>query len=88
VELSAENKRMFWIPPGFAHGFVVLSEWADFLYKATEYYAPRAERTLLWNDPELGIEWPIEGTPILSAKDVAGVRFGQAEVYTALPEGA
>jgi dTDP-4-dehydrorhamnose 3,5-epimerase len=83
VELSAENKRLFWIPPGFAHGFVVLSESADFLYKATDYYAPGAERTLLWNDPEIGIEWPLEGQPLLSAKDAAGVSLSQAEVYEA-----
>jgi len=69
VELSAENKRMFWLPPGLAHGFVVLLDSADFLYKATEYYAPQFERTILWNDPDLGIEWPLTGQPILSAKD-------------------
>jgi dTDP-4-dehydrorhamnose 3,5-epimerase len=83
VELSEENKRLFWIPPGFGHGFVVLSETADFLYKATDYYAPKSERTILWNDAEIGIEWPIEGEPILSAKDAAGVSLSQAEVYEA-----
>lgn len=81
VELSAENKRMFWLPPGLAHGFVVLSESADFLYKATEYYAPQCERTILWNDPDLGIEWPLTGQPILSAKDAAGKTFNEAEVF-------
>lgn len=81
IELSAENKRIFWLPPGMAHGFVVLSDSADFLYKATEYYAPKSERTILWNDPELGIEWPLAGQPILSAKDVAAKTFGEAEVF-------
>ena len=81
VELSAENKRMFWLPPGLAHGFVVLSESADFLYKATEYYAPKLERTILWNDPDLGIEWPLAGHPILSAKDAAAKTFCEADVF-------
>jgi dTDP-4-dehydrorhamnose 3,5-epimerase len=81
VELSAENKRMLWMPPGLAHGFVVLSESADFLYKATEYYAPKFERTILWNDPDLAIEWPLTGQPILSAKDAAAKTFREAEVF-------
>lgn len=81
VELSAENKRMFWLPAGMAHGFVVLSEFADFLYKATEYYAPKHERTIFWNDPELRIEWPMTGQPILSAKDAAANTFREAEVF-------
>jgi dTDP-4-dehydrorhamnose 3,5-epimerase len=81
VELSAENKRIFWLPPGMAHGFVVLSDSADFVYKATDYYAPKSERSLLWNDPEIGIEWPFTGEPILSAKDMAGTRFNEAEAY-------
>jgi dTDP-4-dehydrorhamnose 3,5-epimerase len=81
VELSAENKRMFWMPPGMAHGFVVLSDSADFLYKATDYYAPEFERTILWNDPDLGIEWPLVGEPILSSKDAAGKSFREAEVF-------
>jgi dTDP-4-dehydrorhamnose 3,5-epimerase len=83
VELSAENQRMFWVPPGFAHGFLVLSESADFLYKATDYYAPEYERAILWNDPDLAIDWPLDGigTPTLATKDAAGVRFGDAEGY-------
>lgn len=81
VELSAENKRMFWMPPGMAHGFVVLSDFADFVYKATDYYAPEFERTILWNDPDLGIEWPLTGDPILSSKDAAGKSFREAEVF-------
>lgn len=83
VELSAENQRMFWVPPGFAHGFLVLSESADFLYKATDYYAPEHERAILWNDPDLAIDWPLEGigAPTLAAKDAAGTRFADAWVY-------
>jgi dTDP-4-dehydrorhamnose 3,5-epimerase len=81
VELSAENKRMFWMPAGMAHGFVVLSDSADFVYKATDYYAPEFERTILWNDRDLGIQWPLMGEPILSSKDVAGKSFCEAEVF-------
>jgi dTDP-4-dehydrorhamnose 3,5-epimerase len=81
VHLSAENKRQFWVPPGFAHGFVVLSESAEFLYKTTDYYAPAYERSLLWNDPDLGIDWPLDGAPMLSAKDVAGTPLKLAEVF-------
>jgi dTDP-4-dehydrorhamnose 3,5-epimerase len=81
VELSAENKRMFWLPPGLAHGFVVLSESADFLYKATDYYAQEFERTILWNDPDLAIEWPLTCQPILSSKDAAAKPFREAEVF-------
>jgi dTDP-4-dehydrorhamnose 3,5-epimerase len=84
VELSAENKRMFWMPPGMAHGFVVLSDSADFLYKATDYYAPEFERTILWNDPDLGIRWPMIDEPILSSKDAAGSTFRDVEVYEEL----
>ncbi len=80
-ELSEANKRMAWIPPGFGHGFLVLSDSADFLYKTTDYYAPEHERCVLWNDPALGVEWPLAGEPLLSAKDRAGVRLGDAEVY-------
>jgi dTDP-4-dehydrorhamnose 3,5-epimerase len=81
--LSAENKHQIWIPPGFAHGFYVLSDWAEVIYKTTDYYAPQWERTLIWNDPQIGIQWPIpEGTkPILSLKDSAGKRLAEAEVY-------
>jgi len=81
VELSAENKRLFWMPPGMAHGFIVLSDSTDFLYKATDYYEPKSERTILWSDPDLGIEWPLAGQPILSAKDAAGKSFDEAEVF-------
>lgn len=79
--LTSENKRQLWIPAGFAHGFVVLSEYAEFLYKTTNYYAPQYERTLLWNDPDLAIAWPIQTEPILSAKDKAGKLLRDAEVY-------
>jgi dTDP-4-dehydrorhamnose 3,5-epimerase len=79
--LNTENKRQFWIPPGFAHGFVVLSDVAEFLYKTTDYYAPEYEKTIFWQDPDLAIDWPIKGEPILSAKDQAGQLFKNAEVY-------
>lgn len=81
--LSAENKKMFWIPPGFAHGFYVLSETAEFQYKCSDIYAPEYDRTLLWNDPELAIEWPlVDGkSPLLSAKDEAGKTFQQADYF-------
>ena len=81
VELSAENKRMFWVPPGFAHGFVVLSESADFLYKTTDYWAPEHERCIRWNDPALGIDWRIEEAPSLSDKDAQGVLLRDAELF-------
>ena len=81
VELSAENKRMAWIPPGFAHGFLVLSETAEFLYKTTDYWAPEHERSIAWDDPALGIEWPLAGEPQLSAKDKVGKRLADAEVF-------
>ncbi|GAB4234686.1 MAG: dTDP-4-dehydrorhamnose 3,5-epimerase [Stanieria sp.] len=80
--LSAENKRLFWVPPGFAHGFLVLSETADFLYKTTDYYAPEYERAILWNDPTLNIDWPLQTTPILSAKDQAAQPLQTAEVFS------
>jgi dTDP-4-dehydrorhamnose 3,5-epimerase len=79
--LSAENKRQFWIPEGFAHGFLVLSEAAEFLYKTTDYYAPEHERTILWNDPTLAIQWPIDGEPILSGKDAQGLSLAEAELF-------
>ena len=80
--LSAQNKRMLWVPPGFAHAYLVLSEDADFLYKTTDYWAPQHERCLLWNDPAVGVEWPLAaGTPTLSAKDQVGVPLAQAECY-------
>jgi dTDP-4-dehydrorhamnose 3,5-epimerase len=81
VTLSADNRRTLWVPPGFAHGFVVLSESADFLYKTTDYWHPEFERTLLWNDPALGIEWPHAGVPLVNAKDAAGMPLAAAEVY-------
>lgn len=81
VELSAANHRMVWVPPGFAHGFVVLSESADFLYKTTDYYAPQHQRALLWNDPQVGIDWPMSGAPILSDQDRAAAPLSKAEVF-------
>ena len=80
--LSDENKKMLWIPPGFAHGFSVLSDTADFLYKTTDYYAPQFERTIIWNDVVLAIDWQIEGSPALSDKDKNGIPFKDAEVYS------
>ncbi len=79
--LSADNKKQLWIPPGFAHGFVVLSESAEFLYKTTDYWYPEHERSLLWNDPEVGIAWPIEGQPLLAAKDAAAALLRDAQVF-------
>lgn len=81
VRLSAENKRMLWIPPGFAHGFRVISETAQVLYKATDYYAPQYERTLAWNDPDLKIAWDLDGEPIVSAKDQRGLTLRTAETF-------
>lgn len=81
VHLSAENKKQLWVPEGFAHGFVVLSETAEFLYKTTDYYAPEYERSLLWNDPTLAIPWPIEIEPILAAKDVNGKQLSEADLF-------
>jgi dTDP-4-dehydrorhamnose 3,5-epimerase len=79
--LSAANRRMLWVPPGFAHGFLVLSDSAEFLYKTTDYWYPEHERTLLWDDPALAISWPLAGRPVLAAKDAAGVPFAQADCY-------
>ena len=79
--LSAENKRIFWVPEGFAHGFLVLSDRAEFLYKTTNYYYPQYEKNILWNDADLGIDWPLETPPILSPKDQAGQPFKSVEVF-------
>lgn len=79
--LSAENKAMLWIPPGFAHGFYVLSDEAEFSYKCTDYYAPEYERSILWNDPDIGISWPLDGDPVLSSKDEQGLNLVSAEVF-------
>jgi dTDP-4-dehydrorhamnose 3,5-epimerase len=81
--LSAENKLQLWIPPGFAHGYYVLSEWAEVMYKTTDYYALQWERVLLWNDPEIGIEWPIQPgeQPIISPKDIQGKRIREADLF-------
>jgi dTDP-4-dehydrorhamnose 3,5-epimerase len=80
-ELSEDNHRQVWIPPGFAHGFVVLSSSADFLYKTTDYYAPQYERCIAWNDLQIGIEWPANISPLLSAKDASGLSLVAAEVF-------
>jgi dTDP-4-dehydrorhamnose 3,5-epimerase len=82
--LSGSNRRLLWIPPGFGHGFMVLSESAEVLYKATDFYAPQHERTILWNDPAIHIDWPHTGQPILSEKDLAGFTLEQAPVYEEL----
>jgi dTDP-4-dehydrorhamnose 3,5-epimerase len=81
VTLSAKNRRMLWVPHGFAHGFLALSPSADFLYKTTDYWSPEHERTLLWNDRALGIDWPLDGPPIIAAKDATGTPLAQAETY-------
>lgn len=81
VHLSAENKSMLWVPPGFAHGFVVLTETAEFLYKTTDFYAPQFERCIRWSDPDIKIVWPIEGAPLLSAKDQQGASLKEAELF-------
>lgn len=81
VELSAANRRQLWIPPGFAHGFYAVSETAEFLYKTTDYWSREHERTLLWNDPKLGIRWPFEGVPQLAVKDADGTPLDRAETY-------
>ena len=83
VHLSAQNKLQLWIPPGFAHGFYVLSDWAELIYKSTDYYAPQWERTILWNDPESGIEWPLLNgqDPILSARDAQAPLLNEADLF-------
>lgn len=85
VTLSAENKRQLWVPEGFAHGFVVVSEHAEFLYKTTDYWFPEHERSLLWSDPALAIDWPVDGEPQVAAKDAAGKRLAEAEVFESDP---
>ncbi|SFE46717.1 dTDP-4-dehydrorhamnose 3,5-epimerase [Nitrosomonas sp. Nm166] len=79
--LSAENKKQLWVPPGFAHGFLVLSDYAEFLYNTTDYWAPEYERCIVWNDATLAIDWPLTGKPVLSEKDARGAVFSAAEVY-------
>lgn len=79
--LSADNRQQLWIPPGFAHGFLTLTDTADFLYKTTTYYVPASERAIAWNDPAIGIEWPTTGEPLLSDKDCKAAAFGEAEVF-------
>jgi dTDP-4-dehydrorhamnose 3,5-epimerase len=81
VELSAENKNQLWIPQGFAHGFVVLSDAAEFLYKTTDYYSPEYERSIRWDDADIAIEWPLEHEPVISNKDAMGVAFKDADVF-------
>lgn len=81
AELSADNKRVMWIPPGFAHGFLVTSESAEFLYKTTDYWAPEHERSLMWNDPAVGVRWPLEAEPLLSQKDRVGKPLSECETY-------
>lgn len=81
VTLSATNKRQLWVPEGFAHGFVVTSDHAEFLYKTTDYWAPEFERSILWNDPAIGIDWPLDGEPLLSSKDKVGTLLANADVF-------
>ena len=81
VELSAENRRQLWVPPGFAHGFLVTSASAECLYKTTDYWAPEHERSILWNDPEIAIDWPLSGAPMLSSKDSKGALLADADVF-------
>ena len=81
VELSDDDHRQVFVPPGFAHGFCVLSDTADVLYKTTDYYAPQHERCLIWNDPAVGIDWPLSGDPVLAAKDRAGLRLAEVETF-------
>ena len=81
LELSEDNHKQLWIPPGFAHGFLVLSDTADFLYKTTDYYAPEHERCIVWDDADIGVDWPLANEPSLSAKDKLGLKLGNAEVF-------
>ena len=82
MELSEENQHQCWIPRGFAHGFLVLSDYADFLYKTTDYYAPEFERCIKWDDPAIGIKWPVDGEPVVSVKDAQGQPLVDAEYFT------
>ena len=83
VELSAANKRLLWVPPGFAHGFLALEDGTDFVYKCSDFYAPEHERSILWSDPAIGIDWPLEGigAPLVGAKDQAGRTLAEADVF-------
>ncbi|CAN0641939.1 dTDP-4-dehydrorhamnose 3,5-epimerase [Burkholderia cepacia] len=81
VTLSADNHRQLWVPPGFAHGFLVVSESAQFLYKTTDYWFPEHERSIVWNDPDIGIAWPLDGEPLLAVKDAAGTRLMDADLF-------
>ncbi|AOI81703.1 dTDP-4-dehydrorhamnose 3,5-epimerase [Burkholderia cepacia] len=81
VTLSADNHRQLWVPPGFAHGFLVVSESAQFLYKTTDYWFPEHERSIVWNDPDIGIAWPLDGEPLLAVKDAAGMRLMDADLF-------
>ncbi|WP_175829351.1 dTDP-4-dehydrorhamnose 3,5-epimerase [Burkholderia cepacia] len=81
VTLSADNHRQLWVPPGFAHGFLVVSESAQFLYKTTDYWFPEHERSIVWNDPDIGITWPLDGEPLLAVKDAAGMRLMDADLF-------
>jgi dTDP-4-dehydrorhamnose 3,5-epimerase len=82
AELTVENRRQLWIPPGFAHGFLVTSDWAELLYKTTDYYSPELDRSIRWDDPDIGIDWPIDGQPILSEKDATAPLLRDAEVFS------
>ncbi len=82
AHLSAENKKQIWIPEGFGHGYLVLSDAAEFLYRTTDYYAPEHERCIIWNDPDISIDWPVDGEPLLSTKDTSGMLFKDAETYS------
>jgi dTDP-4-dehydrorhamnose 3,5-epimerase len=86
--LSAENQNALWVPPGFAHGYLVLSEWAEFTYKTTDFYAPQYERTIRWNDPDLAIDWPLTGSPDLNERDERARSFREADAYPDVPPGS
>jgi dTDP-4-dehydrorhamnose 3,5-epimerase len=82
AELTADNRRQLWVPPGFAHGFLATSDWAELLYKTTDYYSPELDRSIRWDDPDIGIDWPIEGQPILSEKDASAPLLRDAQVFS------